>query len=85
MEQQHKYWACKYVDTGRMLTWLSQQKYVGKILRKFDMNNAKPIRSIWLSIVFFLRVYVLTDEEENGYMSQVLYASRRFDECDGEW
>ena len=48
------------------------------------MNNAKPIRSIWLSIVFFLRVYVLTDEEENGYMSQVLYASRKFDDYYGE-
>jgi hypothetical protein len=49
------------------------------------MNNVKPVKSLWLSIVSFLQVYVLTDEEEKGYMSQVLYASRKFDDCDGKW
>jgi hypothetical protein len=52
---------------------------VVKILRKFDMNNVKLLKSIWLSIVIFLHVYVLIDEEETGYMSRVLYASRKFD------
>ena len=42
------------------------------------MNNLKLVKSLWLSIVNFLQVYVLTDEEEKGYMSQVLYASRKF-------
>jgi hypothetical protein len=49
------------------------------------MNNVKPVKSLWLSIVSFLQVYVIIDEEENGYMSQVLYASRKFDDCDGKW
>jgi hypothetical protein len=61
--------------------WLSQQMYVVNILRKFSMNNVKPIKSIWLSIISFLQVYVLTNEEENGYMSHVSYVSRKFDVC----
>jgi hypothetical protein len=56
-----------------------------KILRKFSMNNVKPVKSIWLSIVSYLQVYILTDEEEKGYMSQVLYASRKVDDCDEKW
>ena len=56
-----------------------------KILRKFSVNNVKPVKYFWISIVIFLLVYVLTDEKEKGYMSQVLYASRKFDDCDGKW
>ena len=49
------------------------------------MNNVKSVKSLWLSIVIFLQVYVLTDEEEKGYMSRVLYASRKLNDCDGKW
>lgn len=38
--------------------WLSQQEYVEKILKKFGMNNVKPVKSFWLSIISFLQVYV---------------------------
>ena len=48
------------------------------------MNNVKLVKSLWLSIVTSLQVYVLIDEEEKGYMSRVLYASRKFDDCDRE-
>jgi hypothetical protein len=48
------------------------------------MNNVKLVKSLWLSIVSSLQVYVLIDEEEKGYKSRVLYASRKFDHCDGE-
>jgi hypothetical protein len=48
------------------------------------MNNVKLVKSLWLSIVISLQAYVLIDEEEKGYMSQVLYASMNFDYCDGE-
>jgi hypothetical protein len=58
---------------------------VVNILRKFGVTNVKPVKSLWLSIVNFLHVYFLTDEEEKGCLSQVLYASRKFDDCDGEW
>jgi hypothetical protein len=44
-----------------------------KILRKFDMNNLKLVKSLWLSIVNSLQAYVLIDEEENGYV---------FEDCD---
>jgi hypothetical protein len=54
---------------------------VVKILRKFDMNNVKLVKYLWLYIVIFLQVYVLTDEEEKMY--GVLYASRKFDDYDG--
>jgi hypothetical protein len=57
---------------------------VVKILKKFGMNNVKLVKSLWICIVSFLQVYVLTDEEEKGYMSQVFYASRKFDHCYGE-
>ena len=49
------------------------------------MNNVKLVKSLWIYIVSSLQVYVLTDEEEKGYMSHVLYASRKFDDCDGKW
>jgi hypothetical protein len=58
---------------------------VVKILRKFGMHNVKPVKYLWLSIVSFFQGYVITDEKKNGYMSQVLYASRKFDDCDGKW
>ena len=48
------------------------------------MNNAKLVKSLGISIVNSLQVYVLIDEEENGYMSRVLYASRKLDNCDGK-
>jgi hypothetical protein len=46
------------------------------------MNNVKSVKSLWLSIVSFLQAYVLTNEEEKGYMSHVSYDSRKFDICD---
>jgi hypothetical protein len=48
------------------------------------MNNLKLVKSLWLSIVSSLQVYVLIDEQEKSYMSLVLYASRKFYDCDGE-
>ena len=52
---------------------------------KFGMNNVKLVKSLWIYIVSSLQLYVLTNEEEKGYMSRVLYASRKFDDCDGKW
>jgi hypothetical protein len=48
------------------------------------MNNVKRVKSLWISILNSLQVYVLIDEEEKGYMSRVIYVSRKFDDCDGE-
>jgi hypothetical protein len=48
------------------------------------MNNVKPVKSLWLSVISSLQVYVLIDQEENGYTCQVLCASRKFDDCGGK-
>jgi hypothetical protein len=48
------------------------------------MNNVKLVKYLCLSIANSFRVYVLIHEEEKGYMSRVLYTSRKFDDCDGE-
>jgi hypothetical protein len=48
------------------------------------MNNVKLVKSLWLSTVNYLQDYVLIDEEEKSYMSRVLYASRKFNDYDGE-
>jgi hypothetical protein len=49
------------------------------------MNNVKPIKSLWISILSFRQAYVLADEEENDYMSRVSYSSMEFDDCNGKW
>jgi hypothetical protein len=36
---------------------------VVKILKKFNMNNVKLVKSLWISIVSSRQVYVLIDEE----------------------
>ena len=46
------------------------------------MNNVKPVKSLRLSILISLQVNVLIGEEENGNMYQILYASKKFDDCD---
>ena len=56
-------------DRGNGKLWLSQQKYVEKILLRFGMNNVKPV-SIPLASHFKLssRLCPNTDEEKD-YMS----------------
>ena len=51
------------------------------ILRKFGMNNMKLVKSLLLSIVSLLQVYFLTNKEEEGYISQVSYVTRKFNVC----
>jgi hypothetical protein len=49
------------------------------------VNNVKPVKSLQLSIVISLQVYVLIGEEDKGHMYQILYASKNFDDCDEKW
>ena len=55
--------------------WLSQEKYIGKILLRFGMNNVKPV-SVPLASHFKLSssLYPNTNEE-NEYMSRIPYAN----------
>jgi hypothetical protein len=55
--------------------WLSQQKYVEKILMRFDMNNVKLV-SIPLASHFKISSSLCpSTDEENDYMSRVSYAN----------
>eukprot|EP00253_Pinus_taeda_P020499 PITA_20499 len=62
-------------DRGNGKLWLSQQKYVEKILLRFGMNNVKPV-SIPLASHFklFSSLCPNTDEEKD-YMSRIPYAN----------
>ena len=55
--------------------WLSQQKYVEKILLRFGMNDVKPI-SVPLTFNFKISSSLCpTTKEEKEYMSQIPYAN----------
>jgi hypothetical protein len=56
--------------------WLPQQKYVEKILIRFEMNNVKPIK---IPLASHFKIYSSlypSIDEENEYMSCVPYANR---------
>eukprot|EP00253_Pinus_taeda_P029865 PITA_29865 len=55
--------------------WLSQQKYVEKILEKFCMNNVKPVNVPLASHFNFSSVLSPRTYEEKQYMSHVSYAN----------
>ena len=60
-------------SNGKM--WLSQQKYIEKILLRFGMNNAKPV-SVPLASHFKLSSSLCPNtNEENEYMSRIPYAN----------
>lgn len=55
--------------------WLSQQKYIEKILLRFGMNNLKPV-SIPLASHFKLSSNLCPNtNEEKEYMSRIPYAN----------
>jgi hypothetical protein len=55
--------------------WLSQQKYVERILMRFDKNNVKPIQ-IPLASHFKISLGLCpSNDEEKDYMSRVPYAN----------
>eukprot|EP00253_Pinus_taeda_P003485 PITA_03485 len=55
--------------------WLSQQKYVEKILEKFSMNNVKPVNIPLASHFKLSLVLSPRDDEKKQYMSHVPYAN----------
>eukprot|EP00253_Pinus_taeda_P016429 PITA_16429 len=62
-------------DRGNGKLWLSQQKYVEKILLRFGMNNVKPV-SIPLASHFKLSSSLCPNtDEEKDYMSRIPYAN----------
>ena len=62
-------------DRSNGKLWLSQQKYIEKILLRFGMNNVKPI-SIPLASHFKISSSLCPNtNEENEYMSRIPYAN----------
>jgi hypothetical protein len=55
--------------------WLSQQKYVEKILMIIGMNKVKPVQIHLASHFNISSVLCFSNDEENGYMSRVPYAN----------
>eukprot|EP00253_Pinus_taeda_P025925 PITA_25925 len=55
--------------------WLSQQKYVEKVLEKFSMNNVKPVNIPLASHFKLSSVLSPRADEEKQYMSHVPYAN----------
>eukprot|EP00253_Pinus_taeda_P021000 PITA_21000 len=55
--------------------WLSQQKYVEKVLENFSMNNVKPVNIPLASNLKLSSVLSPRDDEEKQYMSHVPYAN----------
>lgn len=67
-----------------MVSLVITTKVCGEYTQEIRYEQCETGKIPWLSIISFLQVYVLTDEEEKGYMSQVLYARRKFDDCYGK-
>eukprot|EP00253_Pinus_taeda_P026056 PITA_26056 len=62
-------------DRSNGKLWLSQQKYIEKILLRFGMNNVKPV-SVPLASHFKLSSSLCPNtNEEKEYMSQIPYAN----------
>ena len=55
--------------------WLSQQKYVEKVLENFSMNNVKPINVPLASHFNISSALSPRNNEEKKYMSHVPYAN----------
>ena len=55
--------------------WLSQQKYVEKVLEKFSMNNVKPVNVPLASHFKLSSILSPRADEEKQYMSHVPYAN----------
>jgi hypothetical protein len=55
--------------------WLSQQKYVEKILLRFGMNSWKPVFVPLASHFKFSSSLCPSTKEENEHMSRISYAN----------
>jgi len=63
-------------DKKNGMLWLSQQKYVEKILMRFSMNDVKPVH-IPLASHFKISLGLCpNNDEEKYYMSRVPYANQ---------
>jgi hypothetical protein len=62
-------------DRSNGKIWLSQQKYVEKILLRFGMNNVKPVLVPLASHFKLSSSLCPSTKEENEYMSRIPYAN----------
>ena len=62
-------------DQTKKLLWLSQGKYVMKVLQRFDMENAKAVGSTPLTNCKLSGSQSLKSKTEKAKMSKVPYSS----------
>jgi hypothetical protein len=64
-----------FKDTRNGNLWLSQQKYVDKILLRFGMNNVKPVSIPLASHFKISSSFCPSTKEEKEYMSRIPHAN----------
>ena len=62
-------------DRSNGKLWLSQKKYIEKILLRFGMNNVKPVSVPFASHFKLSSSLCPNSDEEKDYMSQIPYAN----------
>eukprot|EP00253_Pinus_taeda_P005136 PITA_05136 len=75
-DQHNGYWACGLcVTRKKKRLWLSQEKYIKKVLDRFNMKDAKPVGTP-LAAHFKLSTELCpSDDKEKEEMSKIPYAS----------
>ena len=62
-------------DRSKRLLWLSQEKYIEKVLKRFNMDNAKQVNVPLAGHMKLSKRHSPTSEEEKQEMSKVPYSS----------
>jgi len=62
-------------DRSKKLIWLSQEKYIEKALKRFNMDKAKLVSGPLAEHLKLSTMQCMTSEEEKKEMSRVPYSS----------
>ena len=62
-------------DRKNKKIWLSQEKYIEKVLKRFSMSNAKPVGSPLVGHFKLCSEQSLSSDEKKEKMQKVPYAS----------
>ena len=64
-----------YRDREAGKLWLTQRSYVKKVLERFSMLHAKPVKFLLAAHFQLSSEFFPTTEDEMEYMARVLYAN----------
>ncbi|KAF3646007.1 hypothetical protein T459_31229 [Capsicum annuum] len=62
-------------DREKFKLYLSQKRYIDKVLHKFNMQNVKPVSTLLVDNFKLSATLSLKKDDERDYMSQVSYSS----------